>query len=240
MKLALQRSAANLNHRIAIKVKCHQTGVAMLIVMMFVVILSGIAAFAARRAVSGEGMARNQLDVEVARQAAEAALRDAEMDLQIKTSNLRTNAACSRPVGTRPVTPGNGNLSYFNENCRLGQCLISQNSVSQAVYAVGSNASIRTNPEAWWPNGNPTANLWNNDFLTKPPISASCAFNGGVPLGTFTGTPRLRGVIRQPEYLIEHMWRGDQHFFRITSRGWGLSNNSEVVMQSYFSTAQGN
>ena len=55
-----------------------------------------------------------------------------------------------------------------------------------------------------------------------------------MPLGTFTGTPGVTGVSRQPEYLIEYMQRGDDIYFRNTARGWGLDPNTEVVLQSYF------
>jgi len=61
-------------------------------------------------------------------------------------------------------------------------------------------------------------------------------FTGGVPLGTFTGTPPIRGVALQPEYLIEYVRRGssEDDFFRITARGFGYRAGTEVVMQSYF------
>ncbi|MEO8120703.1 MAG: PilX N-terminal domain-containing pilus assembly protein, partial [Rhodoferax sp.] len=54
-----------------------ERGVSLVIVMLFLVAITGITVWAARQSMLGEGMARNQLDLEVARQAAEAALRDA-------------------------------------------------------------------------------------------------------------------------------------------------------------------
>lgn len=43
-------------------------------------------------------------------------------------------------------------------------------------------------------------------------------------------------MAHQPEYLIEIIERGSGRlpFFRITARGFGASENTEVVLQSYF------
>src|SRR5262245_56187524 len=54
-----------------------QKGVALPVVLMFLLVITSLAIFSARYATMGEGMARNQLDAERARQAAESALRDA-------------------------------------------------------------------------------------------------------------------------------------------------------------------
>jgi type IV pilus assembly protein PilX len=43
-------------------------------------------------------------------------------------------------------------------------------------------------------------------WTDSPVNAANCnSFVGGVPLGTFTGTPALTGVVRQPEYVIEYL-----------------------------------
>jgi type IV pilus assembly protein PilX len=83
-------------------------------------------------------------------------------------------------------------------------------------------------------------------------LSAQCdTFNGSVPLGTFTATPALKGVARQPDYLIELMRPAssaqdaslggnytcqspavDCLVFKITARGFGSSLSSEVLLQS--------
>jgi type IV pilus assembly protein PilX len=212
-----------------------QRGVALIVVMMFIVILSGIAAFSAKRAISGEGLARNQLDVEVARQAAEAALRDAEFDLLIRSSGVLPGAVCARKTSAtnaaRPIAePASTGAPFFDADCPLGQCRLAPDG-QEANYAALSNADTNDRPQPWWPN----SGLWNNTFSSKPPTDTACNFRGGVPFGTFSGAPRIRGVLRQPEYLIEYINRtGEPKYFRITARGWGLSNNSEVVMQSYF------
>jgi type IV pilus assembly protein PilX len=201
-----------------------QSGVALVVVMIFILILSAIAAFSARRAFLGEGIARSQLDVEIATQAAEAALRDAEIDLRIKDPGLRTGASCDRGE-SRPIRGATIGNPFFADSCPTGQCR-NATGTSHADYAAASNFDAGVNAMPWWPGAN---GRWNNSFASK----AGCTFDGAVPLGTFTGTARIRGVVRQPEYLIEQMQRGREFYFRITARGWGLNPGSEVVLQSF-------
>jgi type IV pilus assembly protein PilX len=202
-------------------------GVSLIIVLVFITILSGIGAFAVRRAVFGEGLARNMLDTEVARQAAEAALRDAERDLNNVTQGV---PVCSRGDDRPFDIYGRAFISpHFDTTCPRGQCRYD----NPTAYYTASNFVTGTNPEPWWPTTSITTTSWNNTASTKPP-SGSCSFVGGVPLGTFTWAAAIRGVSRQPEYLIEYMKRGTDVYFRITSRGWGLDPNSEIVLQSYF------
>ncbi len=202
-----------------------QQGVSLLIVLIFVVILSSLAAFAARRAIFGDAAARNVLDMEVARQAAEAALRDAERDILLAGAGIVTGASCDRG-SDRPIRQAYGEPN-FGVDCPRGQCRY-----ANMNYFTGSNYAAGTSPQAWWPTDK--GGKWNNTFSNKPPVGANCTFNGGVAIGTFTGTAKVEGVARQPEYLIEYMQRGLDVFFRITSRGWGLDTNSEVVLQTYF------
>ena len=56
-----------------------QRGVALVVVLLFLVAITGISVWTVRQSMLAEGMARNQMDQEVARQAAESALRDAEV-----------------------------------------------------------------------------------------------------------------------------------------------------------------
>ncbi len=207
-----------------------QQGVALIVVLIFIVALTSLAIYSARDVGLGEKLARNQLDSQVAREAAEAALRDAEFDLQLKDGAPRAGAFCARTYrAERPITDPSAGSSYV-ATCLRGQC-----SASPSVVANNSNyntAPSATNYEAWWPASK--GGLWNDDISTKPTsaASANCAnFTGGVPFGTFTGRTRIAGVSRQPEYLIEKM---SSDFVRITARGFGRNPNTEIVLQSYF------
>lgn len=212
-----------------------QSGVAMLFVLVFTLALTGIAIVSARLALQGEAVARNQLDLQVARQAAEAALRDAEIDLLLPTGNPRTGAPCGRG----DERPTQAQISKFDkEGCLRGQC-VRRDDQRLAVDYRNASATNQAVADPWWPTEK--GGSWGDDPDDKPSrgSSGSCAtFTGGVPLGTFTGTPAIRGVASQPEYLIEYVrlggGGGDDDFFRITARGFGYRAGTEVVMQSYF------
>ena len=210
-----------------------QGGVALIVVLLFLIAITGIALVAARRALIDEGTGRNQLDMQTAREAAESALRDAERDLYGATPVNATNISCTRP---QPIpTPAD-----FDALCTNGFC-------SKAVgsYASTNWTTFSAGSEPWWPTGR--GGLWNNDFDTKPrrtPVGTSnCNFTGGVPLGTYTGAAAIRGVTQQPEYLVEYFKRktsGGQEAdaFRITARGFGYSIRTQVVLQTVYSPEQ--
>jgi type IV pilus assembly protein PilX len=207
-------------------------GVALVVVLVFITIMSLAAALSIRRAFFGEGVARGSLDIEVARQSAELALRDAELDLSLFPGNPPPGAVCARSEFERPGAQSSFPMDEFRANCLRGQCAF----VPQAT---------ATTTVTWV-----TTALWNNNTVGKPSPgnAANCdTFTGGVPLGIFTGTPRATGVSRQPEYMIEAITDGDlqnglgrlysettgRNLFRITARGFGLNPNTEIVLQSY-------
>ncbi len=210
-------------------VKQHQGGVAMLVVLVFTLALTGIAIVSARLALLGESVARNQLDLQVARQAAEAALRDAEKDLMIANGSITfPGAACSRGIMERPVM---AQTVQFTKTCARGQCIFDQNQRAQVDFTKATD-SKQDFAEAWWPVDK--GGRWGDAGKD----SSGCAFSGGVPLGTFTGASPIQGAVYQPEYLIEAILRGEETYFRITARGFGYRKATEVVLQSYFQVPQ--
>lgn len=211
-----------------------QHGVAMLVVLVFTLALTGIAIVSAKLALMGESVARNQLDLQVARQAAEAALRDAEKDLMIADESADfPNHVCKRQ-GERPVM---AQTIQFTDNCLRGQCQPNMEQRRQVDFTRGAdNVNLA---EAWWPEAR--GGRWGEPAKNKPAQgnAGSCAtFVGAVPLGVFTGAKPIQGVAFQPEYLIENIRRGDDTYFRITARGFGYRAGTEVVLQSYFQVPQ--
>lgn len=202
-------------------------GIALPLVLLFLLIITIAATFGIRRATLNEGITRNQLDYEVSRQAAEAALRDGERD-----ANLQGNVAgapCARNAA-RPIETLKTGMQFFNPTCLRGQCRMD----GDAGYYDASNfaANPPINPQPWWP----TAKLGQWTVNQVFPVTA-CNFNGSVPIGTFTGVLPVRGVARQPEYLIEYLTRGSdatERAIRVTARGFGADVNTETVVQSYF------
>lgn len=207
-------------------VRREQSGVALLVVLVFMLALTGLGLMSARLALGGEALARNQLDHEVAFQAAEAALRDAEKDLLLAPGATPANARCLRGADRQ-----NGvDASRFTRACGRGQCDRDISREGASDYAAGSD-EVPNSGEPWWPTEK--GGKWND--ATNKGTATNCDFDGAVPLGTFTGSPNLVAVARQPEYLIEYTERsGGRLVFRITSRGFGYRQNTEVVLQSYF------
>lgn len=211
-----------------------ERGVSLVIVMLFLVAITGITVWAARQSMLGEGMARNQLDLEVARQAAEAALRDAERDIMNLTPGMLTNASCSRGRDRPPVA------TDFTGTCTSGLCILpeARYATSNWTTATASNSLA----EPWWPTGK--GGQWNNDFDNKPAPPAvdavKCNFTGGVPLGTYTGITPIQGVAVQPEYLIEYFVKVSNvtyqptNTYRITARGFGYTQRTQVVLQTVY------
>ncbi|MDF1483652.1 PilX N-terminal domain-containing pilus assembly protein [Ramlibacter sp. H39-3-26] len=222
-----------------------QGGVALIVVLLFLVAIVGVTVWTVRQSMLSEGMARNQLDQEVARQAAEAALRDAERDIRLGTPP--PGVACTRPAAYR----NNAKLIMpaFAADCAQGLCYKADDAYKTVSWdSASSDASLA---EPWWPTGK--NGQWNDDAASKPP-SGSCAFTGAVPLGTYTGIKPLPSVSKQPEYLIEVFKRKDVRInaaesmvtstgenasqwstmYRITARGFGYSQMTQVVLQSIF------
>jgi type IV pilus assembly protein PilX len=146
-------------------------GVSMIVVLALLVLMSSAAIFSARYATMGESMARNQLDYERARQAAESALRDAERDLRLPGSPaaMPTGAVCDRGV-TRPVDQ-NLNTASFTADCMGGQCM------SDPALITASDWTDTALAEPWWPVAR--GGRWARN---KEP-TAGCDFTGAVPLG---------------------------------------------------------
>ena len=213
-------------------------GVALPVVLMFLLVITILGALGVRRAITGEALSRNQLDYEVARQAAEAALRDGERDINLASSALAANALCARGP-ERPLLVSTSGLPFFQTTCPRGQCRQVLNNYSLSNYGVAP--AVLANPQPWWPDADavtttPKGGLW-GAAATKPSDAAgagtNCVFSGSVPLGTFTGTPRLAGVARQPEYITEFLAL-EPPMVRVTARGFGANINTEVVVQSYY------
>ena len=106
-----------------------QRGVSLVIVMMFLVILSMLGITAIQTSTLSSKVARNQLDRTLAFQAAEAALRDAELDLKNKKFD-KTTFCVAGAVGCRAILISNGGQNFGNDTslnpaanrCNLGLC----------------------------------------------------------------------------------------------------------------------
>jgi type IV pilus assembly protein PilX len=174
---------------------CQQSGVVLVIVLLFMLALSTIAIFGARNVTLGERQARNESEYQVARQAAEAALRDAERELYPDPVSLPppSTPACDRAGSLFRSADRIVSSDEFTATCLAGQCW-----VPTARYSVGWKLATKINPgEPWWPISR--GGVWTSSGST------CAAYLGPVPLGRYTGVAALRGVSQQPDYLIEYL-----------------------------------
>ena len=228
-----------LNEIKAIEVRARssrQDGIALVVVLVFLLALTAISLYGARQAVFGEKIARNVLDAQVAHQAAEAALRDGEADIAMPEGNVPANAFCLR-TGMRPMAAYMAMMVTAGD-CLGGMCKLTDDQykeVSSAPPAAADAASAVIKGLPWW--ADEKGGKWNNDLSVKPAaVNQNCStFKGGVPLGTYTGVTHIAGVSQQPEYLIEYIGlRNQRALFRITARGFGYDRATQAVVQSYY------
>lgn len=180
-----------------------QRGAVLLVALCVMLVLMLLGASAARNALNAEKSARGERDRAVALQAAEAALLDAERDIDSSAPSARA----------RMFAPG---------------------SVAGFVAGCGARAD-------------------NLGLCKRAPAHAAPAWQRaglaerGVLYGRFTGAamPLGRASLpsRAPRYIIELMpyerpgedaGRRTGNFYRITAIGFGASEATRVVLQSYY------
>lgn len=212
-----------------------QQGIALVVVLVFLLALTAISLYGARQAVFGEKIARNVLDAQVAYQAAEAALRDAQADLTMPEGKEPIGAFCFR-TGMRPIA-SNVAMLVDRATCLGGICRLTdaQYAALNLSTAAAASSPTEVTGQPWWAEDK--GGRWNNTWTSKPQaVNDQCStFTGGVPLGTYTGVTRIAEVAQQPEYIIEYMGpRNLRPLFRITARGFGYDRATQAVVQGYF------
>jgi len=123
-----------------------QAGVSLVIVMIFLVILSGLAISAMQGSTFSARIAGNESDRTLAFQAAEAALKDAENDIRSQLSNGAACPVASTICRADPIYLGNS----FDATCPNGRCMPNAGS---PVWETASS----------WTNSAPTNNTTNSD-----------------------------------------------------------------------------
>lgn len=180
-----------------------ERGVSLVIVMIFLVILSGLGITAMQSSTLSARISRNQADRNIAHQAAEAALIDAENDIFYLRANRIT--PCSAAIaGCRPE-PGIYKLEGFDVTCPNGLCA----GLATAPW-IDSVTTGTLVPNLWKANGNDVS----------------------VAYGLRTGAVPLPFVAQQPRYLIEGFQVGDEIVYRVTAKGFGANQSTEVMLQT--------
>ena len=219
----------------------HQGGVVLIVALLFLIMLTMIGTAAVNMSTAEERMARSNRDYNVALQAAESALRDAQADM------LNTGP------WAQPVKRISGQ-SGFNDLCTLGMCRV-QVGVGNRVWEQASGAWITnlTGLDKSRMIGTHTGNY--RMATTKYPdesISAQTADPNNV-IAPVPAPPSLKvgGVTRQPRYLLEVMPddrpgqrisaqalggynTGLEFVYRVTAMGYGSDANTRVLLQMMY------
>jgi type IV pilus assembly protein PilX len=197
-----------------------QHGGALITGLIMLVAMTMLGITALQSASLEERMSGNSRDRNIALQAAEAALRDAERDIMALRAD---GTSCpDGTVGCRPDGMRDENTYGFDQNCGS----IATGSHGQCEDSRTANYFAAVNGQPW------TA-------------SATLLHANAVVYGTFTGAnPAALGVITDtdgdgaadhPRYLIEKFKdSGQKVYYRITARASGAQVGTGVVLQEIF------
>jgi type IV pilus assembly protein PilX len=193
-----------------------QRGASLIVSLVLLVVISMLGISAAQIALEEGKASRNNSDRQIAFQAAEAALLDAELDIENSPDPSKSrshlfskNSAVGFPDG------GKASCSGGKENIYLGLC----------------SAAVGDETPVWL-----TANLAGD---TSSDVNA-------VPYGTFTGKsfPFGSGNLTRklPGYVIELLVFNQQgenadqvsYFYRVTAIGFGARDSTKVVLQTFY------
>lgn len=198
-----------------------QEGVALFMVLMVTLVIVALSVSLATGVFSEYKISRNAADLAIARQAAEAALRDAEQDVNCLAWDANTKTfKFSTSIST------NGSTANVREYCAQAPKLCSQ------IGDAGVTATC------------------SNGMVLKP-LSASGAMptatdikdaNCTVVFGTITQQPKLATIPEpnQPRYMIEVFrdpsvsGRGQMPVFRMLARGYGRDISTTVDLESIY------
>lgn len=189
-----------------------QGGVSLVVslIMLVVILLMGISA--AQIALQGEKASRNDRDRQIALQSAEAALMDAELDIEGSPdpSISRSHMFASDSV-----------LGFPETGCGTGIA-----SVNLGLCAVANKESVP---------------VWQAvDFLNASSSATSVPYGRFTGFSFQTGMASMPA--REPRYIIEpviftykgHSADSPPVFFRITAIGFGVRDSTQVVLQTYY------
>lgn len=204
---------------ISAPVQRRATGFALITALVMLLVITILAIGGARLAIDSKRMSRNQRDTDIAFQAAEAALRDAEYDIQ--------NASAGNGAAT------NSRSAIFDPTKTTG--------FPGSGCNTGGPGTTTPYQGLCQPAPDGTTGVWNTvSWSTSGTVQT-------VGFGDFTGRnfPTGTGLLpaQKPRYIIEVLpdrtiggnVQGPASFlYRITAVGWGPNKGAQVMLQSIY------
>jgi len=227
-----------------------QNGFSLIVALMMLIVIILLGISGSQMAINEERGSRNDRDRQIAFQAAEAALKDAETEIYGTTSSL-----CTLPGQTSKGTMRVGTSTCFNETNLFGYVVGCSTSPNEGLCTYvqlvsGCNAASPTLCPAYL-----SANV---NFLAD---AQGAATPHTVVYGRFTGrtfpSQQTTGTNQPvsaypPRYIIEAVPKNTSFntqtsdgsggsaagtwMFRITAMGFGANPNSQVVLQAVVAT----
>ena len=196
--------------------RARQGGASLIVSLLMLAAVLLLGTSAAQIALQGEKASRNDRDRQIAFQAAEAALMDAELDIENSPDPAKSRSK-QFSKGSALGFPGDG-----EEACGSGE----------------SNPNLGLCRRA--PDG--AAPIW----LTVDLLDTASSTTSSVPYGKFTGQvfPNGKGSLpgKLPRYVIELMVDNQQaanadkvsYVYRVTAIGFGAKDSAQVVLQTFY------
>ena len=189
-----------------------QSGAVLIISLIMLLLLTLIGASSMQTSSLEEKMAGNLRDRNLAFQAAESALRDAEQDI--------------RGIGTTPRNPPISGISDFFHDCNMDSLANTyDDGLCDRKWSSPSSYSGNTME---WPPFTTTAGTPYLKLIVDMTTTPSVAY------GRFTGSAAITGLSAEPRYLIEGYRSHANTYYRITVRAQGASANTVVWLQAVY------
>ena len=200
-----------------------QRGFSLIVVLLMLTIAMVLGIGAAQVSLVGERSARNDRDTEIAFQAAEAALIDAERDVLGPNAGAAQRLCLFNGKDVSAFVPGCGGTGIRQGLCAQGEPGAKPVWLS-ADFAADSATSVAYGT------------------FTGQTYAA-----GNAPAGASTGATAGAVSARAPRYIVEAVrnlggWQSSQlqsasvrnasHLFRVTAIGYGMREETQVVLQT--------
>ena len=199
-----------------------EQGIALVTGLIFLLLMTLIGATAIQTTSLDERMAGHVRDRNLAFQAAEAALRDAEQDI--------------RGIGAGTRNPAISGISDFYPDCDMdGTADTYDDGLCDRRTDCAANDPFFIACKKRWVIAFYTgSSVVFPAFGTYAAITLDMTAPPSVEYGQFTGADPIADVSAQPRYLIEGRKIEDAFYYRITVRAQGASANTAVWLQEVY------
>lgn len=194
--------------------KATEAGTALVMTLLMLTVILLLGAASAQIALQGEKSSRNDRDHQIAFQAAEAALIDAEMDIEKSPDPLRSRSHLFAMEALQELMQGEGECGTGETSALLGIC--------RQLVQGGLPAWSRI------------------DFLAAGQSMTAVPYGHFTGQAFQTGVGVMPAI--PPRYIIEYLpYRGPgqdagqaEYLYRITALGFGVRETTQVALQSFY------